>query len=766
MSLSQGVRARMGRRSTQVTQRERRSSPGPSFELLEWKLRAPSERPGIVPRTALLDRLLAARAVPVVSVVAPPGYGKTMLLAQWAERAGRPLGWISVDQHDNDPAVLLTYIAVALDRIEPIDPKVFRALASPGAAVATTLLRRFASAVSSLTQPVTLVLDNVELLQDQRCRDVVAELALHLPEGSQLAVASRDAPPLPMALLRDRGHVLEVGPNDLAMDESEARALLEGAGVELSAADLTALIRRTEGWPVGLYLAALALKAGNPRTGGGSAFTGDDRLLADYLRSELLDRLSPSKVSFLTRTAVLDRMCGPLCDQVLGASGSGVLLESLERSNLLVIALDQKGEWYRYHHLFRDLLRSELRRREPDLVQKLHSRAAAWCEANGMPEMAIDHAQSAGDGQRVARLVSRLALPAYAAGQAETVRRWFNWFEDRGLIGQYPPIAVLGALEQALVGHAAGAERWADAAERASFQGTLPDGSTLEGWLALLRALLCRDGVDRMRHDAEIALAGLHRGSQLRATALLLEALSYLLEGEEHRADPILASAFDAATSAGAMPAASVSLAERSIVAIGRQDFGEAEALAERARTIVQTGHLDDYSPSALTYAVVARAALRRGDVQRARENLARTAHLRPQLTYAIPTLAVQTLLELARAYLGLEDAAGVRVVMREANDILQLRPALGVLPKHADQLRLELDAIRGGTVRASSLTAAELRVLPLLPTHLSFSEIGERLFVSPHTVKTQAMSIYRKLGVSSRSEAVQRAREIGVLVA
>jgi LuxR family maltose regulon positive regulatory protein len=268
-----------------------------------------------------------------------------------------------------------------------------------------------------------------------------------------------------------------------------------------------------------------------------------------------------------------------------------------------------------------------------------------------------------------------------------------------------------------------------------------------------------------MRHDAEIALAGLQHGSQLRATALLLEALSYLLEGEGHRADPILASAFDAATSGGAMPAASVILAERSIVAIGRHDFGAAEALAERARTIVQTGHLDDYSPSALTYAVVARAALRRGDVQRARENLARTAHLRPQLTHAIPTLTVQTLLELARAYLALEDAAGARVVMREATDILQLRPALGVLPKHADQLRLELDAMRGGTVEASSLTAAELRLLPLLPSHLSFREIGERLFVSPHTVKTQAISIYRKLGVSSRSEAVQRAREIGVLV-
>jgi LuxR family maltose regulon positive regulatory protein len=195
------------------------------------------------------------------------------------------------------------------------------------------------------------------------------------------------------------------------MDRHEAKALLEGAGVGLADADVDELVRRTEGWPVGLYLAALAVKAGGPRTAVRPAFTGDDRFMADYLRSELLAHLPQPRVAFLTRTAVLDRMSGPLCDAVLAADRSRLVLESLEGSNLLVVPLDRHREWYRYHHLFRELLQAELDRREPELIRELHARAAAWCEANGLPEMAIDHAQAAEDADRVARLVAILASP-------------------------------------------------------------------------------------------------------------------------------------------------------------------------------------------------------------------------------------------------------------------------------------------------------------------------------------------------------------------
>ena len=740
------------------TERGLRSRFKASFELVEAKLHPPWARPGIVPRTELVDRLVAAQPR-LICAVAPPGYGKTTLLVQWAQRNPRRVGWISVDHHDNDPVVLLTYLAAALDRIEPIDPDVLLPLSLPGV-VAATVVPRLAAEVSSMTEPVWLVLDHVELLSNQECLDAVAELAVRLPEGSCLALASRSRPPLPMRSWG--GRAIEMGVAELAMGMGEARQLLEGAEVGLPDADVDELVGRTEGWPVGLYLAALALRAGGPGPSAGPAFTGQDRFLADYLRSELLDRLSPELVAFLTRTAVLDQMSGPLCDAVLGGSGSGRLLASLEGSNLLLVALDRRQEWYRYHQLFRELLLAELDRREPGLAQQLHDRAAAWCEANDLPETAIDHAQAAGDPDRVARLVRGLAQPAYAAGRFSTVRRWLAWFEDQGLVQRYPPVAVQGAWLHALVGQPADAERWADAAERSSFTGTLPDGSTTESWVALLRALLCRDGVERMRADAQTAVAGLDPGSPWRATAILLEGIGYLLDGQADRADPILAHAAEVAAEARAMPAASAALAERSIVAMDRDEWDQADTLAEQALGIMRAGRLDNYVMSPLIYAVAARTAIHRGDLALAREQLALAANLRPLLTYAMPHRSVQTLLELGRAHLALDDGAGARTVLSQARDILQRRPDLGVLPRQAEELWSRADSSDDKPTGVSSLTTAELRLLPLLPTHLTFAEIGQQLYVSRHTVKTQAISVYRKLGVSSRSQAVQRLQELG----
>jgi LuxR family maltose regulon positive regulatory protein len=742
--------------------RHRRSWDGSSLELVESKLHPPLARPGIVARTGLVDRLLASDAVPVVCVVAPVGYGKTTLLAQWAQRITQPVGWVTLDQRDNDPAVLVTYLGAALDRVEPIDPRVVRGLAGPGASILGAV-PRLAAAIAAMTQPVALVLDHLELLDNQQSLDLVAELAAQLPAGTQLLLASRTRPPLPVALLRAQGRVVELGVEELAMDHEDARALLEGAGVGLDDAAVDELLARTEGWPVGLYLAALAHKAGGPRRHAWAGFTGDDRFMADYLRSELLARLPPELVSFLTRTAVLERMSGPLCDAVLEATGSAQVLASLEESNLLLVPLDRQRRWYRYHHLFHELLVAELDRREPDLVPALHHRAAGWCEANGLPETAIDHAQAAGDADRVARLVWQLAMPAYGAGRVDTTRRWFGWFEDQGLLGRYRSVAVLGAWLHALVGQPAAAERWADAAEQGPVGGTLPDGLTGQSYLALLGALLCRNGLDRMRADTQVALAELSPGSQWRPTAQLLEGIGYLLAGETDRADPILAHAAEVATEAGALPAAAVALAERSLVAMDQQDWQQAATLAEQASGVVRAGALDGYVASALVHAVAARVAVHQGEVRQAQEQLARATRLRPLLTYALPYFAVQTLLELGRVCLALDDGAGARVVLRQARDVLRRRPDLGILPGQVDELRSKLDSNRGGAVGVSSLTAAELRLLPLLPTRLTFAEIGERLYVSQHTVKTHASSVYRKLGVSSRSQAVQRLQEFGL---
>jgi LuxR family maltose regulon positive regulatory protein len=621
--------------------------------------------------------------------------------------------------------------------------------------------------MSAMPGAISLILDHVELLTNRQCLDALAQLTVQLPAGSQLAMASRSPPQLPLSQLRAQGRLVELGADDLTMDLREAQALLEGTEVRLAVEQAAELHRRTEGWPVGLYLAALALQATGtaPDTpDAGIAFAGDDRFIVEYLNFELLSRLPSGQVSFLTRTAVLDRMCGPLCDAVLHTTGSAKVLETLAGGNLLLVPLDRRREWYRYHHLFRDLLRAELERRQPELIPELHQRAAAWCEANGLEETAIDHAQATGDADQVGRLVLQVMQPVWASGRVDTVLRWMEWFEHEQLVERYPAVAVHGALIFALLGRATKAEHWAAAAELASPEGRLPDGSTMESYLAYLRAILCRDGVAEMRREARIAWDGLSPLSPYRATMLHTEALSLLLDGDPDRADAVFARAVAAATEAGAPPLAAVVLAERCSIAAGRDDWAEAAALADRALEIIQGGEFDAYWTSALVYAWAARVALHRGDLNTARNHLTRAAGLRPLLTHALPVVSVQALLELARVYIALGDPDGAHAVLRQADDILQQRPDLGVLPRQAKDLRTGLATMRRTGLGASSLTTAELRLLPLFSTHLTFREIGDRLYLSGNTVKSEAMSIYRKLGVSSRSEAVHRAQQLGLL--
>ncbi len=737
-----------------------RTAAGPGFELPEPKFHPPAARPGIVARAALVARLAAAQA-PVVTVTAPPGYGKTTVMAQWAERLGSRVAWLSCDDADNDPVVLLSALAVALDRIGPVDPAIFPALASSGAGVA--MIPRFVSAVASMRPPVTVLLDQAEAVTNRQCLNAIAEFVLRLPPGWRFALASRTAVPLPTARLRAHGGLLEVTAEDLAMGSVEAGLLLKGAGAEVDETALGDLVQRTEGWPTGLYIAALAMRSGTQRSAAGFTFTGDDVFMDEYLRSELLDRIPGTEVSFLTRTSVLDRLCGPLCDAILGEKGSGAVLEQMEARNLLVVPLDRHREWYRYHHLLRELLRAELRRREPDRAQDLHFRAAVWFEANAMPQTAIDHAQAAGDYDRVARLILELQQPVWASGRVETVRRWMEWIREVTAAEYYGAIAAHGSLIFALLGQPGEAERWMTAAERASPAGVLPDGSTMEGTLAYLRACLCRDGTAEMRRDARAALAGLSPASPYRATMLYSEGLSYLLEGEPARAEPVLARALDVAAHTGSPPLTALILTQQCSAAAQRKSWSEVTSLAQRAAAIVQAGHFDDYWSSALVYAWAARDALHRGDTSRGRFYLGRASRLRPLLTYMLPVVSVQALLEMAHSYITLADGAGAAAVLTQAHGIFQQRPDLGNLPAQAGELEAKLATIEARAAGPTALTAAELRLLPLLSTHLPVPEIAAELFLSPHTIKSEIKSIYRKLGATTRTQAVTRSRELGL---
>jgi LuxR family transcriptional regulator, maltose regulon positive regulatory protein len=698
-------------------------------------------------------------------VSAGAGYGKTTLLAQWADGDPRPFGWISVDGRDNDPVVLLTYAAVALQRLIQIDSGVFDALRSPGPAIIGSAIPRLGAALAAAGVPLVLVLDDVQNLQDPECLDAVSALGAAFPPGSQLALAGRVIPDLGLPRLRAQGLVVDVGVKDLQLGPTEAATLLRDAGADLRETDVEALVDKTEGWAAGLYLAALFVTAGGSRNEAIQAFSGREQFVADYLNSELLARLSPADVRFLTRTSVLGRLSSGLCDAVLGARGSARMLDRLERSNLFVVSLDADREWYRYHNLFRDLLRSELQRREPDLVPTLIGRAAEWCEAHGLPDEAIDYAKEAEDVDRVARLFVGQAQGTYGTGRAVTVQRWLEWLARRGAVERNPAVGVLGAWLSTLRGQPAEAERWAIAAERGSYEGPLPDGSSsIDAWLALLSAVRCKAGIERMREDAERAVESIHRASSWWPIALLLVGISHLLSGEADGADDLFADGAEQAVHVGAWNAAIVAFAERAVIAIEEDRWVEADQLAQGAVSMVRDHRLEEYPTSGLAYAVSARVALHQGRGHEARTFLGRAQRLRPQLTYALPHLSVQTRLELVRAYRALGDLSGSRVLLREVDDLLRRQPNLGTLATQAKALGSMMEGGRDGRFGASTLTAAELRLLPYLPTHLSFREIGERLYVSPHTVKSQAISIYRKLGVTSRSGAIEHAHRLGLL--
>ena len=617
-------------------------------------------------------------------------------------------------------------------------------------------------AISALQGPVVVVLDHLETVTSPQCTTSIAELALRVPDGWQLALASRDALPIPLSRLRMDGRMVEIGVDHLAMAEQEAAALLRQAGANVSAAEADELVKRTEGWPAGLYLAALAIRSGSPATG--FSFSGDDRLVEDYLHSELLARLSRSQVSFLVRTSILDRMSGPLCDAVTGGNRSARMLEELERRNLLVVPLDRRGEWYRYHHLLRQLLQAELRRSDPELVRELHSRAADWYEANGMAEAAVQHADAAGDTERLARLVLELMQPVWLSGRVDTVRAWMDLLDSKPHVPVSAAVAAHGALIFALLGRAREAERWVGVAESLPATGTLPDGSTIAGTLAYLRAILSRDGPAAMRADVALALEGLSPASPYRATMLHYDALSWMLDGDLDRADNLFTRAYDAAVAFDAAPLAALTLAEQALIAAERQQWVGVESMLGRAVEIVESGHLDGYWSSALIFAAAARAAAHRGEMRQARQLVQRAARLRPLLTSALPVVSLQTLIELARTYLALVDPSGALAVLEQAQDIIRRRPDLGRLPVAVERLQARVDQITvAAAIGTSSLTTAELRLMPLLPTHLSLPQIAERLYVSPHTVKAQVKSIYRKLGVSSRGAAVDMMADLSM---
>ena len=733
-----------------------------ALPIIEAKLHPVTAARGSVDRSRIVDRLLDPDAPTLMTLAAPAGYGKTTVLAQWVEREDRPVAWLTVDASDNDPTVFVAYLASALARIGDVDGSLLGGTTMARSRILSFAVPRLLADIHRWPRPAVLVIDDAHRLTDATSLDALATFASHLPPGFHLAVAGRVAPRLPVARLRAERKVLEIDAATLALDERETAALTAAAGWPLSTDDASALVARTEGWAAGIYLATLAHGRGEPGAGWTTAVSGVDEPIADYLRSEVGHRIDDGDMTILTRSAILELLEPRAVEAVTGRADAADRLEALAAQNLFIQAVGRDGRSFRYHKLLRDFLLAELERREPGMTVTLHRSAATWAADTGAIELAFHHALAAGDRADAAMLVANHGVVAFQTGDFVTLERWLGAFEIEDFEA-LPQLALLAAWVYTMTGRGDDAIRLAELAERASTDDMDADHArSFEARRAMTRAAMCRRGPRGMLADAELAVAGEPASGRWLTHALWLVGSAHYLLGDMDAAEAALHASTREAAALGSPNLAPLTLL--AAIRVRRQDWSGAELLVREA-----SGRLEQFGYSYLVmglgiYALEARIAAHRGEVHAAREALVKAQLVRPLASRAAPAYAVGSLVELARAYLAVSDPAGAQIVVREAEEIVRRTPALGILTDDLIEVRRYLSGAATALVGSSALTSAELRILPFLPTYLSFPEIADRLSISRNTVKTHAMSIYGKLWASSRGEAVERAVELGLL--
>jgi LuxR family maltose regulon positive regulatory protein len=676
----------------------------------------------MVPRARLVRRLMGAGAVPIMTLVAPAGYGKTTVLAEWAMRDERSFRWLGPLDDPDD--ALRTIVTAASRRI-----------------------------------PQVIVLDDAHRAEPETVRELM-RAATRLPLGAVFAVASRRRLAAASGRLRAHRLLADIAPRELAMTRLEAAMLLNAAGPRLDGEQVDLLVERTEGWPVALYLAALSLSEQDDVDTAISAFSGADRLIADYLDCELLAELPAEQRTFLRRTSLLGRLTGALCDAVLETRGSADTLGALREAGLPIEPLDRADLAFRYHPLLAATLRAELTRAERDVEPALHMRAADWHDRHGEPADAVRHAVASGDADRAGRLLWALA-PQYAGeGRTPILGTWLAAFRECDRTA-HPTLALTAAAYHLAEGRIDDAERATESAQRVLAQA--PDGDALAAAAPLLLACTARHGAARMGEDAAEADRLLTPDGVARGLASLLIGVAHHLTGDRDAAAARLQEG--ASRSAGSLPAvAALCHAQLALLAVEASDWDGAERHAHEAYATLAPV-VAPHAVRALVLAVFAVVAAQRGDLAQARHDAADAQRALAALTGFPAWLVAEAHVWLARAEIRLSDGMSARALLARAARIQVQVPDAVVLAQWVHDGWERADAFAASaTGDGPALTNAELRVLRLLPSHLSFREIGARLHVSTNTVKTHALSVYRKLDVSSRSEAVERGCAAGLI--
>jgi LuxR family maltose regulon positive regulatory protein len=735
---------------------------------IESKLHAPGPRKEWVERPALIEYPGASTAR-LVLVDAPAGFGKTTLVAQWRSAAGeeRPFAWISLDAGDDDPGRLWWYILCALQRACPEfgGEDIAQELRATVPDITGTVLPLLTNELGALSAPVVLVLDDYHVIKERSCHDQIAFLLLHLPPTAQIVLVTRADPPLPLARLRTAGEMVEIRARELRFAAQEAAALVHDvSGVALSDADVVDLVERTEGWPAGLYLAALSLRGHPSPSAFVRQFTGDNRFVVDFLADEVLGRQPQEIQQFLARTSILSQLCAPLCDAVTGSANAAGIIDVLERENLFLVPLDDNRRWYRYHHLFAQLLRSQLARTERELMPALHARASAWHRRSGSVEEAITHSLAADDMSGAIDLITNDSYAYVDAGRTATIRRWMRSLGD-DRIAASPRAAHYAVWAAAWAGDLESVRRWLPVVEGGQPGGPVPDGiQSLQSSAALLRAVFGFDGLRVMRESA-LAAADIEHDRTSPAYALARAALGFslYLSGEPEAAASPLEEAVRNEAPVPLVRMFALSLMSLISVELGR--LSKAEEAAAAARTLAGRGDLGNLPHSSLAYTAAGAVYAAQGQLDEASGELERALEPCRRRSDICPWPSLEPALLLAAVSLEVGDRARAAELADEARNVLT------ALPDGAQAQRVRLAALDRRIASqprvvwaAEPLTAREVSVLRLLGGTLSLREIGQELYVSSNTVKTHTQAIYRKLGVSTRRDAVQQGRHRGIV--
>jgi LuxR family maltose regulon positive regulatory protein len=710
-------------------------------------------RPGFgdpIERERLIGRLRAA-GTPAILLHAPAGYGKSVLLAQWATRDPRPFATVAITDAHNDPAVLVASLVEAFAPIEPLREELAESITNARPNL-DLIGRRLEEAMRAREVEAVLVLDELEHLHAEPALRLLEALLAAAGDNSTVAIATRTATPIHLARLQAERRLTVLGASDLVMTTGEATRFLAEAEIDAGAEEIATIVAKTEGWPVALYLAGLTRRPGAARGLPETGFGGDERHLVDYMREEFLATAPPADVDFLIRVAFLDRLGGALCDHVLGATGSGARLAELSRRNMLLVPLDRRDEWFRMHSLFADMLRAELGRRHGDEVAALNRRASEWWDDAGDPNRAISFALGADDHARAGRLIWE-AVPAFnTTGRQATLQRWI---ERIGLerAAADPHLSLTLAFDFLVDGDGGGAEYWAASGE-SLVESTAVEGADLRAGLAIVDAALARGGVTAMRVAADRARSQLDREGALTAMADLFVGVAAHLSDDDERAHRALADAARGAAVWNAPIFGVLALGQLALLAAAEEDWPTARILASQSRAQVDRCGLIARPFVALAVAISAYVDAGEGRRAEALADLAAGRALLGRLRDFGAWFEVEAAAALAAAAIELDDPASAEPLVATARRRLADLPDAPMLAAWVDDLEDHLGRIAASGL--ADLTPAELRVLRLLPSHLSYRQIAAELLVSPNTVKTQIRSAYLKLGVSSRHEAVE----------